>query len=180
MKTITAMIISCICLLGLLAGCSRPSDETALTDQASDKKASVDQASDEADDHEVNTCTVNDFGGAAMRVLEDTVSPAGLTVEITSTNDNECIYGSWYSLETCIDDVWYVLPYAYDGEGEIGWTAEGYSVNKGESREDVIDWAWLYGELEPGQYRIVKDILDFRETGDFDKYYLAAEFSIAS
>lgn len=34
------------------------------------------------------------------------------------------------------------------------------------------------GSLDPGEYRIVKKILDFRSTGDTDQYTLAAEFTI--
>jgi len=50
---------------------------------------------------------------------------------------------------------------------------------KGENEEWKVDWSWLYGSLDTGEYRIVKDILDFRKTGDYDKYYLAAVFLIS-
>ena len=33
-------------------------------------------------------------------------------------------------------------------------------------------------KAEQGEYRIIKDILDFRGTGDFDTHYLAAEFTV--
>ncbi|TWH55848.1 hypothetical protein DesLBE_0021 [Desulfitobacterium sp. LBE] len=49
---------------------------------------------------------------------------------------------------------------------------------RSESTGISIDWGWLYGELESGDYRIVKDISDFRGTGDYEKYYLTAEFSV--
>lgn len=41
-----------------------------------------------------------------------------------------------------------------------------------------VDWNWLYGVLEPGRYRIIKPVDDFRGTGDFTMYYLGAEFEI--
>jgi len=48
----------------------------------------------------------------------------------------------------------------------------------GENGEWNIEWDWLYGSLDTGEYRIVKNILDFRSTGDYDQYKLAAEFTI--
>ena len=38
----------------------------------------------------------------------------------------------------------------------------------------------IYGEtvVPAGKYRIVKDIIDLREPGDYTKYYLATEFEI--
>jgi len=44
--------------------------------------------------------------------------------------------------------------------------------------EAVIDFEWLYGKLEPGRYRIVKTVTDFRGTGDYTDYVYTAEFSI--
>ena len=41
-----------------------------------------------------------------------------------------------------------------------------------------IDWNWLYGELPAGKYRIGKEIMDFRGTGDYDTSIYFAEFEI--
>lgn len=43
-----------------------------------------------------------------------------------------------------------------------------------------MDWQVFHGSLEPGKYRIIKDISDFRGTGDYTKYNLGAEFEIKS
>jgi hypothetical protein len=48
----------------------------------------------------------------------------------------------------------------------------------GDASEKVVDWNWIYGSLDAGEYRLVKDISNFRGTGDYDTYYLAAEFTI--
>jgi len=47
-----------------------------------------------------------------------------------------------------------------------------------QSQEKNVDWDWLYGSLDEGEYRIIKQFYDFRATGDYDIYYLAAEFLI--
>jgi hypothetical protein len=120
--------------------------------------------------------TVNNFEGVTMSVKDGTVSPSGLTVVFESKISGECIYGEFYSLEKEIDGKWCQVPVAI--EGAYAFREIGYSLPSGESRELSVDWKWLYGDLGTGKYRIVKDISDFRGTGDFDRYHLAAEFSI--
>lgn len=121
---------------------------------------------------------INNFTGASMRVKEGTVTPKGLTLEITSINKNDCIYGDEYSLEAYKDKQWYLLNDIVDGR--LAWDAIGYPVYNGETSEFSVDWTNIYGELGEGDYRIVKPILDFRGADDFDQYYLATEFTIAS
>ena len=41
-----------------------------------------------------------------------------------------------------------------------------------------VDWEWLYGKLSAGEYRIGKEFMNFRGTGDFDEQVIYAEFSI--
>jgi hypothetical protein len=42
-----------------------------------------------------------------------------------------------------------------------------------------VDWGWLYGALPSGQYRIGKEIMNFRGAGDFDKSMAYAEFTVS-
>ncbi len=119
---------------------------------------------------------INDFDGVSMTVREGTVSAAGLTLEFKNTTDSECIYGEYYILEKKIGENWFQVPVAL--EGEYGFDSIGYMLGPKSDSEWTVDWEWLYGSLEPGSYRIVKDILDFRGTGDYDKHILAVEFAL--
>ncbi|MGM8216599.1 immunoglobulin-like domain-containing protein [Bacillaceae bacterium W0354] len=111
-----------------------------------------------------------------MTVVEGTVSPTGLTVLIEINSDKQCIYGEYFMLEKKIEGEWYQVPIEF--EDNYGFNDIGYELNPSDIGEWIVDWDWLYGSLDPGEYRIVKDISDFREPGDYDKYNLAAEFTV--
>ncbi len=118
--------------------------------------------------------SVNDFDGVSMKVKDGTASGAGLTLVFENKTDSECIYGEYFVLEMKTGGSWFQVPVAF--EGEYGFNSIGYMLKPQGESEWTLDWEWLYGSLENGEYRIIKDILDFRETGDYDKYFLAAEF----
>lgn len=90
-------------------------------------------------------------------------------------SERELFYGSWYRVDRLEDGMWVpvetVLP-----EEEVVWTQEAYMIPDAQNVE--VDWEWLYGKLPPGQYRFCKEVMDFREAGDFDKYLYTAEFEI--
>ena len=44
--------------------------------------------------------------------------------------------------------------------------------------EIETDWNWIYGVLEPGTYRIIKSVIDHRDSGN-KAYTLYAQFLIA-
>ncbi|MBQ4051681.1 MAG: hypothetical protein IJD13_08620, partial [Oscillospiraceae bacterium] len=95
------------------------------------------------------------------------VTPCGMTVVCTQSGGEatgELNTGSWYRLESMDGkEPDYIV------DGEIGWDSMAYFVPMEDTVEWTIDWAWLYGELPSGEYRICKEFMDFRETGDFDK-----------
>ena len=72
--------------------------------------------------------------------------------------------GEWRKLDTIIDNA------AFDAIAHI--------IQKDSPYEMVIDFEWLYGKLEPGRYRIVKTITDFRGSGDYTDYIYTAEFTV--
>lgn len=119
---------------------------------------------------------LNNFEGVKMTVKEETVSPSKLVVLFTNSSTSKCIFGEFFILEKKLNGKWYQVAVAIDGN--YGFNSIGYNLPPGETIEFTVDWKWLYGSLDTGEYRIVKDILDFRDTGDYDTYYLAGEFSI--
>ena len=63
-------------------------------------------------------------------------------------------------------------------EGDLAWTMEAWLIPlNGEVSWDV-DWNWLYGALPDGDYRIGKDVMDWRAPGDSDNQMVYAEFSL--
>jgi len=119
---------------------------------------------------------VNDLEGITMTVIEDTVSPTGLTVILENSSQKECIYSESFLLEERINDQWYQVPVVI--EGDYGFDDIAYPLNLGDKGEWQVNWEWLYGSLDKGEYRIIKDILNFKEDGEFDTHYLSAEFTV--
>lgn len=117
--------------------------------------------------------------GLGLHLKAEDVSSTGLTLEFvreggSPAGELEC--GSSFWLQRLEDGRWCAVE-RVDSEQEIGWTDEAYPIPEEGSRQNV-DWEQLYGELPPGQYRIFKDVTDFRETGDCDGFFFFAEFEI--
>lgn len=119
---------------------------------------------------------VNNLEGVEMEIEENTVTPTGLTVIFNNETDKECIFGEYYILEKNVDGNWYEVPVIIDGV--YAFESIGYNLEPSKTRTWSVNWEWLYGNLDPGEYRIVKDVLIFREAGDYDKHFLTAEFVI--
>ncbi|GGA67939.1 immunoglobulin-like domain-containing protein [Ornithinibacillus halotolerans] len=119
---------------------------------------------------------VDNLDGVSMEVKEGTVTSTGLIVILENTTDKRCVYGEDFSLEKKVDGKWYKVPDVVDGN--YGFNDIGFELYKDEVQEWPVDWEWLYGSLEKGEFRIVKDIIDSREPGDYDQYFLTAEFVI--
>lgn len=56
--------------------------------------------------------------------------------------------------------------------------AIAYHVPFGGEIEQELNWAWMYGELPAGKYKLVKGFMDFRGAGDFDEAGFEVEFVI--
>lgn len=105
------------------------------------------------------------------------ITPSGATLvfeqydEKAPTGNLE--YGSDFVLEILKENTWEEVPVIPDNYGfhEVAW-----SIAKKDTTEQEIDWTWIYGTLAPGVYRIQKQIMDFRDTGDYDKYTVYAQF----
>lgn len=106
------------------------------------------------------------------------ISPTGATLVFhsydTDAATGELEYGDDFLLEVQKGDIWEEVPIHLDGNyafNDIAYTIPTEGISERE-----LDWEWLYGALAPGTYRIRKSILDFRGTGDYDKYTAYAQF----
>lgn len=124
-------------------------------------------------DPEISENAEPDDWGLTLSVKNVTAN--GATVVFSQSGGNptgELNTGSYYRLEHKNENLAFVI------DGEIGWTSEAYMIQKDGKTEMQVNWQWLYGTLEPGTYKIVKQVMDFRGPGDFDEKEYSAEFTV--
>lgn len=119
---------------------------------------------------------VNTLDNVSMRADKESVSPTGLVLVFENNPDVDVIYGEDLLLEEAIEDQWYEVPLTISGD--YAYEDIGYEVDPAEEAFMEIDWEWLYGELDEGNYRIAKRVLHSRGTGECDEHTLTAEFEI--
>ena len=107
------------------------------------------------------------------------VTKKGLTLRIEQFGGNptgELQTGEWFKLEKSVNDDWQDV--ATNPLIDYAWNAIAYKINKNDVTVLDVEWEWLYGELTPGYYRLSKEVMDFREAGDFDKEIYQVNFTI--
>lgn len=118
-----------------------------------------------------------DKWGIALRA--DNVTPKGMTLKIEQFEGNpsgELQIGEWFRLEKTVDDEWQDVP--TNPLIDYAWHTIAYGIRDNDITELTVDWEWLYGKLSPGFYRLSKEIMDFRGSGNFDKEIYQVYFSI--
>lgn len=121
--------------------------------------------------------TAEDPWGLTLSVKD--VTPTGLTLVITQEGGSPTgtlQYGSEYTLEEQQDGTWQAVQDIV--EGDVAWTSEAYLVSMGDQMEQGVNWDWIYGSLPAGHYRLSKNFMDFRDTGDYDTQLYEVEFDI--
>lgn len=113
--------------------------------------------------------------GLSFSVIPGSVTPEGASFRLWHNTNAQIQYGSDFTLQKLQNGEWHDLPYAIENGA---FTMEAYHLPKGEPRTLEIRWDWLYGGLAPGEYRLAKTVTDFRGTGDFDSYTVAAAFTV--
>ena len=113
--------------------------------------------------------------GVVMTVEDGSVTPQSVVLKLYNGTGLDIQFGDGYYLEQMADGEWNRCPYI---AGNQAFHDIAYSLETGKPAQIKLDWAWLYGILDKGNYRLVKEIRDFRGTGDYDTYEIAAEFTI--
>ena len=112
--------------------------------------------------------------GASMVIKEGTLSRSGASILITdySESDEVHTYGDWFRIDEYVDGKWVELEPIID---DYGFNAIGYTVDENHELEMDVNWEWLYGELEDGTYRLVKDVA----VSSMQSKYVYAEFVLS-
>ena len=92
-----------------------------------------------------------------------------LELKLTNVSNETISYGEAFAIEVLHDGVWEKLPILLEN---YGFNDVSYELEPGEYRFIDIDFAWLYGELHEGRYRIIKEIY----LQDGSVYLVLAEF----
>ena len=116
-----------------------------------------------------------------IKLSADSVTPKGLTIvcfQSGGENVAQLQTGSYYVLQKLENESWVDVEHLPQ-EHPVGWTMEAWEIQKESTTFWEVGWEWLYGELPAGEYRIGKEIINFRGTGDYDKEICYADFVIA-
>lgn len=129
-------------------------------------------------DHEWHIFAYNENNLEGVTLNVKTNDSHSITLYISNDTDLKVQYGDAYLLEVFDEDLktWISVPYISE---DIAFHDIAYIVNKGETASQSVDWTSMYGNLDKGKYRIVKEVTDFRETGDYTIYTLTDEFEIS-
>lgn len=107
------------------------------------------------------------------------VTPTGMTLVCTQSGgkyEGELYTGSRFVLERFVEGEW--LPVSIKPEEEVDWTMIALGIQPNTTTKWTVNWEFLYGFLEPGTYRISKEIMDFRGPGQYTEKTYYAEFGI--
>lgn len=108
----------------------------------------------------------------SMTIKENTITTKGATIIIGDTNEEKQMFGEDYRIDVFENGKWREADIIVNGN--YAWNSIGYTVGETGIMEMKINWEWLYGELKPGHYRIVKSIMPKLYLYE----YFSAEFDI--
>lgn len=119
-----------------------------------------------------------DSAPIGFKVLKDTVTPSGLTYRITRKSGS-WEFGNAFTVDRQENGEWVSVP-KIESDMEFAFNAIGYELTvPGASKEMTAGWSLLYGELEPGHYRIAKRF-HHNVSAAREEITLYAEFDIPS
>ena len=96
------------------------------------------------------------------------VTPNSAKILIKDTNSEPYVYGQWYTIEKQIEGKWYKVSTNSDN---YGFNDIAYMPNPKGELEFELNWNWLYGKLDEGNYRIIKQA---------NEKYISIEFKISN
>jgi len=125
-----------------------------------------------------NGAELNELEHVRMDIIDGTLTNTGCKIKLTDFSGNKYIYGDSFRLDVYKDDKWENLKVICDN---CAWDLMAYGPDKYGHLIMNINWEKLYGILDKGRYRIVKDALRKDEEcseKECKKYYISVEFNI--
>lgn len=115
-----------------------------------------------------------------LTLIAKAVTADGMTVifeQSGGTLKGELMTGEWFALEKKTDTGWETVQ-PLPAEGEYVFNSIGYGIPSEGSFELPVLWKWRYGSLEPGEYRMIKSVMDFIETGAYTQQEYDVAFTV--
>ena len=115
--------------------------------------------------------------GVSFRVDDDRLSSRGSDVYYSQNENGFGVISTTdkYWIEKKVDGNWQTLPTITTPQ----WSGDGFGVAKGSATYGYLDWTPVYGELEPGDYRMGKSFQCYDDgTGYSKRHDFYSEFSI--
>ncbi|HOO67763.1 MAG TPA: hypothetical protein PLC53_00120 [Bacilli bacterium] len=119
-----------------------------------------------------NDDELNEVEGVSMIIKVGTLTRTSATVIITDLSDKDNVYGNEFRIDKKENGEWKELEPIIDN---YAWDLIGYMVDDNNTLELVQEWEWLYGELDNGEYRLVKSTSVPLEKVN---HYFSVEFKI--
>lgn len=136
-----------------------------------------------------------DGGSAAprepvAREVRESLPEWGLTLTVTQADSTGAAYvweqdavpldrspltNEQYELERLEDGEWVPLPYQTD---QIVWGAAANVLPLNGSSTREVNWEWLYGSLDPGEYRLVTGVILPHDGGETEGAWIGARFVV--
>lgn len=120
--------------------------------------------------------STNSVDGIILSVNKHDTSPLGLILTIQNNLSTTIYLNPHYRLGKFSDGNWLsVEPITGVTDAQDDWRLSIYS-----GTEEIVEynWSWCYGELSPGEYRIVVPILISGRIDSPFTYNIPSEFSI--
>ncbi len=114
---------------------------------------------------------IDDLENVSMTIKEGSLTTTEATIIITDNSNRKNIYGNWFKIQKKENNNWIDLK----PKNDMLFTSIGYTVDENNKLELKINWELSYGELENGEYRILKNT---SESGEGTDHYITAEFTI--
>lgn len=121
-------------------------------------------------DYSINDENINLISGISLSIKENTLSRNGLTLIIEDQTNRGYLYNTQFQIDKKVDGKWKPLKYL---KKENVWSTQNLVVDENNKLELFLNWQSIYGELENGEYRLIKFFTDSNRS---NIYYLSINF----